>query len=157
MRAGADMAWPARSAGQIGFGYDMRAVAGAENSKADAGHSLEVRILVANASPSRHAYWSLDLLLATLPLAETIHHLHWCIKSSCQQSHASLLQVADAAGTEVERRWAEPFRRCKIWKEVRAYAAAFHHASVPPYISKQNYVLMVIVETGTCRGEAREV
>ncbi|CAK0779841.1 hypothetical protein CVIRNUC_004867 [Coccomyxa viridis] len=52
--------------GQIGFGYDMGAVAEAANSKVDAGHSLE---------------------------------------------------VADAAATEVERRWAEPFRGYKFWKE----------------------------------------
>ena len=52
MQAGADMVESAFSAGQIGFGYDMGAVAEAENSKVDAGHSLEVRMFVGDASPS---------------------------------------------------------------------------------------------------------
>ncbi len=29
------------------------------------------------------------------------------------------VQVADAAGTEVERRWNEPYRKFKIWNKVR--------------------------------------
>ena len=29
------------------------------------------------------------------------------------------VQVADAAGTEVERRWNEPYRKYKIWNKVR--------------------------------------
>ena len=43
MQAVADLAESCFSAGQIGFGYDMGAVAEAENSKVDAGHSLEVQ------------------------------------------------------------------------------------------------------------------
>ena len=50
----------------------------------------------------------------------------------CQQLHALIVQVADAAATEVERRWAEPFRGYKFWKEVSACAAALHHASTHP-------------------------
>ena len=69
MQAGADMVESAFSAGQIGFGYDMGAVAEAENSKVDAGHSLEVRMFVEDASPFRDACWSSHTLLARLPLA----------------------------------------------------------------------------------------
>ena len=59
IRAGPDMVKSACFAGQIGFGYDMGAVAEAENSKVDAGHSLEVRMPAANATSSGDAYWTL--------------------------------------------------------------------------------------------------
>ena len=68
-----------------------------------------------------------------------------------------MLQVADAAGTEVERRWAEPFRRYKIWKEVRACSAALCRALVPLNVAEEITVFVVIFEAGTCRGEAREM
>lgn len=32
--------------------------------------------------------------------------------------HPMHLQVADAAGTEVERRWNEPYRKYKVWNKV---------------------------------------
>ena len=78
MQAGADMVESAFSAGQIGFGYDMGAVAEAENSKVDAGHSLEVRIFVEDASlPETHAgalthYFQDCLWLRSLTGYETI-------------------------------------------------------------------------------------
>ena len=33
------------------------------------------------------------------------------------------LQVADAAGTEVERRWNEPYRKYKVWNKVIIHLA----------------------------------
>lgn len=38
---------------------------------------------------------------------------------TCQVKVTCLhLQVADAAGTEVERRWNEPYRKYKVWNKV---------------------------------------
>ena len=69
MRAGVDIVESTCSAGQIGFGYDMGAVAEAENSKVDAGHSLEVRTCVEDASSSGDACWSPHAQITRLPLA----------------------------------------------------------------------------------------
>ncbi len=104
----------------------MGAVAEAENSQANAGHSLEVFINLQLESP--HA------------LDECDH----AVDSRCNGKHPSstrasgicyppaievmvicrervtflCLQVADAAGTEVERRWNEPYRKYKVWNKV---------------------------------------
>ena len=69
MQAGADIVESTCSAGQIGFGYDLGAVAEAENSKVDAGHSLEVRMCVEDASSSGNACWSSHTQITRLPLA----------------------------------------------------------------------------------------
>ena len=43
--------------------------------------------------------------------------------------HRLRLQVADAAGTEVERRWNEPYRKFKLWKKVICCLASLEKAS----------------------------